>query len=388
MQSNVQAAAVALNPLVKWEHDEFQGIKGYGTFGDRDVLLIASEARLPEAVSHTPAPQLSKDERAGYLNSQGVPPDCPPDNLHIMKARYELNKIFEIAGVEQSTSEHPLTTSYVKSRITSVFKKTKKSGGMERKVCILHECALCSDPTVVLYYHGPGRKGTGDWCFANGFITFQDIADLYMKYFMGSVLVINTDCSYSGSWVTSCREFLDKQGVQPCGHSARDKGILIRLNASCRADEIPQSLYYCTRVQQNDKNTRALYHKFSKAEDPQHYTRLSSTHIHCDNKTIEQPCTLPPDLTWQKQLHVAKEASDEVRKRVHIVPGTDRGRPAWHYVLLPDNKEETKEAFRAQVQTGNIDVADYGKILKSGWGEEPPMEVKEWAEKEDFTKFL
>ena len=180
---------------------------------------------------------------------------------------------------------------------------------------------ICSDPTVTLYYHGPGRKGTGDWCFADGFITFQDIADLYMKYFMGSVLVIHTDCSYSGSWVKSCGEFLDKQGVQPCGHSARDKGILIKLNASCRADEVAQSLYYCTRLWQNDKNTRELYNKPSKAEDPQHNTWLMSTHIRCDNETIEQPCTLPLDLTWQKKL-----ANDEARKRVSIVRGTDRGR--------------------------------------------------------------
>ena len=136
VQSNVQAAAVALSPLVKWEGYEIQGVKGYGAFGDRDVLLIASEARLPEAVSHTPPPQLSEDERAGYLTSQGVPPNCPLDDLHIMKARYELEKRTEceIAGEEQSTSEHPLTTSYIKSRITSVFKKTKKIGGMERKV--------------------------------------------------------------------------------------------------------------------------------------------------------------------------------------------------------------------------------------------------------------
>ena len=144
MQSNVQAAAVALNPQVKWEHDELQGVKNYvllgkwygAVLGEREVLLIASEARLPEAVSHAPPPQLSEDERAGYLTSQGVPPDCPLDDLHIMKARYELEKGFEIVGVEQSTLKHPLTTSYVKSKIANVFKKTKKSGGMERKVNI------------------------------------------------------------------------------------------------------------------------------------------------------------------------------------------------------------------------------------------------------------
>ena len=130
MQSNVQAAAVALNPQVKWEGYQVQGEKHYGTFGDRDVLLIASEARLPEAVSHTPPPQLSEDERTGYLTSQGVPQDCPLDDLHIMKARYELDERCEIVGVVQSTLEHPLTTSYVQSKIKELFQKCKKAGGI------------------------------------------------------------------------------------------------------------------------------------------------------------------------------------------------------------------------------------------------------------------
>ena len=130
MQSNVQAAAVALNPQVKWEGYQVQGEKHYGVLGDRDVLLIASEARLPEAVSHTPPPQLSEDERAGYLTSQGVPPDCPLDDLHIMRARYKLDERCEIVGVVQSTLEHPLTTSYVKSKIKELFQKCKKAGGI------------------------------------------------------------------------------------------------------------------------------------------------------------------------------------------------------------------------------------------------------------------
>ena len=36
---------------------------------------------------------------------------------------------------------------------------------------------------VVLHYIGPGKKNTGDWCFADGFITFKDIKEAYMECF-------------------------------------------------------------------------------------------------------------------------------------------------------------------------------------------------------------
>ena len=69
---------------------------------------------------------------------------------------------------------------------------------------------------VLLHYIGAGRRGTGDWCFEDGFITFRDIAQLYLRAshnFKGRVLAIVSDCSYSGCWVRECMEFLDEQGV-------------------------------------------------------------------------------------------------------------------------------------------------------------------------------
>ena len=54
--------------------------------------------------------------------------------------------------------------------------------------------------TVLIYYIGAGRRGTGDWCFEDGFITFRDIAQLYLRAshnFKGRVLTIVSDCSYT-----------------------------------------------------------------------------------------------------------------------------------------------------------------------------------------------
>ena len=83
----------------------------------------------------------------------------------------------------------------------------------------------------MLCYIGPGKEGTGDWCFSDGFISFNEIMGLYMinQYFRGKALTIISDCSYSGSWVRKAMAFMDEQGVGPCGHVAREKRILVKV---------------------------------------------------------------------------------------------------------------------------------------------------------------
>ena len=69
---------------------------------------------------------------------------------------------------------------------------------------------------------------------------------------------------------------------------------------------------------------------------------------------------------------------------VYLVRGEDKGRPAWHYVLVDKEKEEE---FKAQVKTGTIDVAKFGKILHSGWGEDPPKEKTQEID-DQFAMYL
>ena len=57
---------------------------------------------------------------------------------------------------------------------------------------------------------------------------------------------------------------------------------------------------------------------------------------------------------------------------VFLVRGKDKGRAAWHYVLVDKSK---KEMFLAKSKTGSIDVAEYGEILHSGWGQDPPESI-------------
>ena len=157
---------------------------------------------------------------------------------------------------------------------------------------------------VVLYYIGAGRSGTGDWCFEDGFITFRDIAQLYLRAlshnFRGRVLTIVSDCSYSGCWMRDCMEFLDEQGVQPCGHKAREMGIPIKVYASCRSTEIPTEYRYSASGMFNDSHTGWMVCWISKKlTESQTTDSINSSFLYCTSKSIDEPCTLLPGLTWK-----------------------------------------------------------------------------------------
>jgi hypothetical protein len=96
-------------------------------------------------------------------------------------------------------------------------------------------------------------------------------------------------------------EFLDKQGVQPCGHKAREKGMIIKILASCKSKEIPVEYSYCVSGMRNDKTTGAVISMISKQlSETQTIAYIDSSHINCNNRSIDESCTLPPSLTWRR----------------------------------------------------------------------------------------
>lgn len=232
---------------------------------------------------------------------------------------------------------------------------------------------LLSPPAVVVHYIGPGKRLTGDWCFPDGYIEFKNLMDAYMQYFHDDAkcLEITSDCSYSGRWVLACKEFLDEVGVQPCGHSARQANFLLKVRASCKSHEVPYTLLYSARGRGNDKNTGSLYVRGNgyEVEQGQHIRNIDNTVITCKKGAgYKDPCMLQDDFTWHKKSE---------GERVYLVRGKDKGRECWHYVLVVDD-EQTLDMFHKMIKSGNIDVNDYGHVLKSGWGHDPPNEIKDW----------
>ena len=57
-------------------------------------------------------------------------------------------------------------------------------------------------------------------------------------------------------------------------------------------------------------------------------------------------------------------------ERFNLVCGKNRGRADWHYVLV---KKHLLGLFLKRVKGGVINVADFGDILRSGFGEDPPV---------------
>ena len=199
-----------------------------------------------------------------------------------------------------------------------------------------------------------------------------------MNHFKGKILTVICDCSYSGSWVKACAEFLDMHGVQPCGHSAKTKGILISMRASCKDTEVPYRLLKSIRASDNDKNTGTLgsWGNGWEVTKGQHIQATDTTKIRCANKSIDALCTLESDATWTKLIN---------NQRIYLVRGNDKGRPAWHYVQLVDD-EETVRKFTELTQGENagihtINIEDYGQVIKSGWGRDPSNDVKDWMQK-------
>ena len=224
---------------------------------------------------------------------------------------------------------------------------------------------------VLIHYIGPGKKHTGDWCFADGFITFKDITDVYMECFQSKCLEVISDCSYSGRWVSEFRVFMDKVGVQPCLHSGREKNVLLEVYASCSSHQIPHSLLYSARGTGNDKNTGSFYISTCKlvgheVGPHQNTHAVYNTVITC-KKGLHDQCALKPNFTWCNQG--AAERTFLVRVNYE----------SWYYLQVVDD-HETLCKYVEQAKTECFDPEDYGQIIRSGLGRDPPKEVQEEME--------
>ena len=217
---------------------------------------------------------------------------------------------------------------------------------------------------VYIFYTGHGEKNTGNWCFKDGVITFQDIFGLYMDCFRGKKLAINSDCSYSGNWIKDYVKTLDDIGIPSCGHHTREQRILLNISSSCGADEETTALCYITEGKTFDEISKyALGFTNKKLSSGQTTKFISFIKIRC-SKTATETCeVVDSTCTWKNRISA---------HLVYLVRGKDRGIAVWHFVLVDEDKVE---AFKAKIDTGIIDVADYGKVLHSGWGNNPPKNI-------------
>ena len=219
---------------------------------------------------------------------------------------------------------------------------------------------------MVIHYIGPGRRGTGDWCFKDGFITFDDILSLHGSYLCnrGKSLAIYSDCSYSGRWVDLTSDYLDKQKIQPCAHSAKAANSLFQVISSSLASEVPYSMEFSARGLKNDKNSGSFY---IEGNPP---CQLSNAYITCrEGATIDDPCSLPTDYNWQKH----RQGERIWRQSIHFNDSNHQ----WQLVLVIDDNETSRRLHAMHIANEPFNIAEYGEVIASGPGHCPPKEVQE-----------
>ncbi len=225
-----------------------------------------------------------------------------------------------------------------------------------------------------IWYTGNSEVGTGSWCFKDGVITFEDIFALYMDHFRSKRLTLICDCSYSGQWVVDAVNKMDEIGIPSCGHHAREQGILLKVFSSCLPNEEASMQTYSESITV-EKGGMSFYLN-KKIESGQTTYASDLRAIRC-SKQESEPCEIDSTCTWKDRI-ITNE------KNVYLVRGKDDGKAAWHYVLVD---EEKLENFKVKVASGQMDVADYGKVLFSGWGKDPPQEKVDIIDKK-YARYI
>ena len=186
-----------------------------------------------------------------------------------------------------------------------------------------------------------------------------------MNHFKGKPLTIISDCSYSGNWINDCAKRLDEMNVPSCGHHTREHGLLLQIYTSCQPNEEATALCYINEaVEYSEADKAVLFWTSKTLTSGQKTMRTDFRTIRC-SKPADESCEADSDCTWNDHVNIKYHL-------VYLVRGEDRGRPAWYYVVLD---EEKLDDFKAKVVTGTINVANYGRVLKSGWGKDPPEDI-------------
>ena len=182
-------------------------------------------------------------------------------------------------------------------------------------------------------------------------------------------LDIATDCSYSGQWVKECAKTLDSLHIPPCGHRARENGAMVTLFASCRHNE--QAAEPCYSVEALTVEDDGLVSIGSLQLTQQKSTHFDSTKLVCC-RGPDSPC---PKTTFQ---HLTWENAVDKSRTLTLVKRRERDRDMWYYLLLHRAGDAYCEEFQSQYRRNpSLRLSDWGYILESGEGHDPPQEARD-----------
>ncbi len=107
----------------------------------------------------------------------------------------------------------------------------------------------------------------------------------------------------------------------------------------------------------------------SKSFAERYASKKTFTSQNIQETSSSEPASEIDDSSPKKQIDPQKKMQAEL---IYLVKGVDAGRNAWYYVLVDRLKVQL---FLKALNDDIIHLENYGKILYSAYGDEPPVEI-------------
>ena len=109
--------------------DTLQGVKRYGSYGSRDILIISQDEIIQgEDIVHRRQAELTSNDKR-QLERLDLPHDQWQDDASIMAARIKKHSDYSVTEVIKSRPGEPLTVKYAMKQIEIMMNNTQKDGG-------------------------------------------------------------------------------------------------------------------------------------------------------------------------------------------------------------------------------------------------------------------
>ena len=166
-----------------------------------------------------------------------------------------------------------------------------------------------------------------------------------------------------------CAKTLDRLGIPPCGHRAREQGILVKVFSSCQPDQkAAEPCYSVEAVTVLGDGTQVFD---AKQLTKQRSAWFDTTNLVCC-RAPDSPC---PRNTFQ---HLKWEDGVDRKCNIRWTTRKEGGAYKWYYIMLHRVGDEYAAAFTAQFKRDPaLQLSDWGYVLESGQGRDIPQEIKE-----------
>ena len=165
-----------------------------------------------------------------------------------------------------------------------------------------------------------------------------------------------------------CAKTLDQLGIPPCGHRARERGVLIKVFASCQPDQ--KAAEPCCSVEGvalDDDGSTLIYVKQLTRQKP---TWFDGTGLVCCRSPADSPC---PESTFK---HLKWEDGVGGHLPVRRIKRKEGEAYKWYYIMLNRASKEYGSTFRSQFDKDPaMCLSNWGYVLESGEGRDIPQEI-------------